>query len=163
MTLGRAPARRPAPGALALGLALSLGSSGCSFGWVKPPPRHEDWPDPVLPDSSEGRCTVSLGPPVLDTLAFGILGTLGYIERDAITYEFRPNVDMMGNLRPTRFGRAHFTPPSEAATPEPDYLARGIAAGFAIGALAAAVSAVYGYVNYSRCKRYHALFHPPLE
>jgi hypothetical protein len=144
MLLGRPPAHRPARGALALGLAVSLASGGCSFIWMRPPPHREDWPEQVRPETSEARCTVSLGPPVLDTVTFGILGTLAYVERNAITYD--PS--------PTRGGQP---------VPVPDHLARGIAAAFAVGALASAASAVYGYVNDSRCRRYKALFHPPLE
>jgi hypothetical protein len=163
MTLGRTPARRPARGALALGLALSLASSGCSFMIMKPPPRHEDWPNPVLPDSSESRCTASLGPPVLDTVALGMLGTLGFIERNAITYHNLPNVDAMGNLRPGRTGVSHFAPSRTIVEPSPDYLARGVALSFGIAALVAAASAVYGYVENSRCTSYKALFHPPVD
>jgi len=163
MTSGRAPARPPARGALALGLALSVATGGCSFMWMHPPPHREDWPNPVQADSSEARCTTSLGPPVLDTLSFSILGTLAFVERNAITYEPGPNVDSMGNLRPARAGASHFAPPNNTLNPVPDYLARGIAGAFAVGALTAAVSAVYGYVNNARCKRYHALFHPPLD
>jgi len=163
MKVGRTPARRPGSGALALGLALSVASSGCSFIIMRPPPRHEDWPDPVLPDSSETRCTATLGPPVIDTIAVGMLGTLAYVERDAITYDNVSNVDAMGNLRPGRTGLSHFAPTRTNVVANPDYLARGIALTLGIGALVAAASAVYGYIENSRCVRYKALFHPPVE
>jgi hypothetical protein len=164
MTPGRTPARRPTRGALAVGLALSVASSGCSFAIMRPPPRHEDWPNPVLPDSSEAKCTASLGPPVVDSLAFGLTGTLAYVERNAITYVNQSNVDAMGNVLATgRRGLSHFDPPRIIAVPTPDYLARGIALSFGIGALIAAASAVYGFIENSRCTSYKALFHPPLE
>jgi hypothetical protein len=163
MTLGRAPARRSAHAALALVLALSGASGGCSFYWTRPPPPPSTWPSPVLPDTSEAKCTKSLGPPVVDTIVFGILGPLAYIERDSITYEERANLDNSGQRKPAASGLRHFSPPAGELVAVPDHLARGIALTFGVAAVLAAASGVYGYLHGLRCRRYGELFHPPLE
>jgi hypothetical protein len=161
MTLGRAPARRPARGTLALVVALSAVSGGCSFRWVVPPPSPSTWPETVQPDTSEERCTATSGPAILDTVAVGILAPLAYVERNAYTTKGVTNADSTGApLREFNTGPNHFSLPRSVGVPTPSYLARGIAVGFGIGALVAAVSAVYGYVESSRCRRYKALFHP---
>jgi hypothetical protein len=154
------PQRPRAELAAALALGLALGSGGCSFYWAKPPPPRSTWPDPVLPSSSEERCTVSLGPPILDTVGGVAFGTLGFIERNAV--RFGPNPDGHGfpAVEDAR-GIGHFQPPaSPALVPVPDYLSRGLALTFGLGSLTALASAVYGYVEASRCRRYQALFHP---
>jgi hypothetical protein len=56
---------------------------GCSFQVIKPAPPPSTWPDPVRADSSEQRCTDTIGLPIVDTIVGGSLGTLTYIERDA--------------------------------------------------------------------------------
>jgi hypothetical protein len=89
---------------------------------MHPAPPPSTWPNPVTPSSSEARCTPSLGPPIIDTVAAGTLGTIAYAERD-----------------------------SGAQT---------IAAIFAVGSVAYLASAIYGYVNAPRCRRYQSLFHP---
>jgi hypothetical protein len=80
--------RSHGPRALALG--LSLLASGCSFRLVRPAPATDDWPNPVLPTSSQVECTDSLAPPIGDTGVTAALGTLTYVERHsgspAVTY-----------------------------------------------------------------------------
>jgi hypothetical protein len=66
----------------ALGLA-SLALGGCSFKILRPPPARGDWPDPVTPSSSQARCSITLGPPIVDTTAALTLGTLSYVERNS--------------------------------------------------------------------------------
>lgn len=83
------------------------------------PPRRE-WPDPVVPSSSESRCTDVLALPIADTIVGTSLGTLSYLER-------------------------------HSGSPE-------ITIGLGVGAIPPLVSAVYGYVQTSRCRRYRALF-----
>jgi len=74
----RAP-RRKVAGAVVFSVLVG----GCSFRIVKPPPAPSTWPDPVSADSSEQRCTETIGLPIVDTVIGGSLGTLTYIERDA--------------------------------------------------------------------------------
>jgi hypothetical protein len=85
----------------------------------------------VLPSSSEEPCTESLGPAIVDTVAAVAFGTLAFVERNSVD-----------------------------ANNNPDVLSRGVAVGFAIGAVVDTVSAVYGYANAARCQRYKSLFHP---
>jgi hypothetical protein len=82
-------------------------------------------------------CRTTVGPPTVDLIGAGIFGTIGFIERNAITYKMDP------------YG---------GTVPVPDTFARGIALTLGAGAVAAAVSAVYGYVSASRCARYQNLF-----
>jgi hypothetical protein len=78
--------------ALVFVVGAALGSSGCSFLIVRPPPARADWPDPVTPHSSQLRCTSTVAPPVIDaTVALG-LGTLAYVERDSSVRVFSPIV-----------------------------------------------------------------------
>jgi hypothetical protein len=60
---------------------LALTSAGCSLKFVKPPPPHSEWPDPVTSDSSQERCTDGVALPIADTLAAVGFGTIGYFER----------------------------------------------------------------------------------
>jgi hypothetical protein len=76
----RGLSRRPRPAAA---LALALVVSGCSFRLVQPAPPRSEWPDPVLPSSSQVRCTESYLPPAADLTFAAITGTLAYVERDS--------------------------------------------------------------------------------
>src|SRR5262245_8200438 len=75
-----------APGRAAaslLAIAAVFISAGCSFRLVRPAPPRSEWPNPVLPSSSEERCTESVIPVVADA-AFGtIFASLAYIERNS--------------------------------------------------------------------------------
>jgi hypothetical protein len=139
MISGPARARRALLRARAVSLVLALATGGCSFMRLRPPPPPSTWPNPVLPDSSEQRCTTTFGPPILDTVVALGFGTISYVERDSVVYS---TVGGMVVKEPSDFGR-------------------GVAVVFGIGALVAAASAVYGYVETSRCRRYQALFHGP--
>ena len=78
------PGRAVAPKlALAVAVAVTLASSGCSFRLVRPAPPRSEWPDPVLPSSSEERCTESPLPVVADATMGTISGGLGFIERNS--------------------------------------------------------------------------------
>ena len=105
--------------AVALGLA-TLPTTGCSFRLMRPAPPPSTWPDPVVPSSSEEKCTETEGPPVADTVLVGGLGTLTYLERNAGS--------------------------------------QTVTLGLAVVAVPFLVSAIYGYVEASRCHRYHARF-----
>jgi hypothetical protein len=136
------PSARDAPrpsAILAAGLALAVCAGGCSFKFAKPPPPASTWPNPVTPNSSEEGCRTTVGPPTVDLIAAGVFGTIAFVERDAITYKSDP------------YSKG-------TAIPVPDDFARGIALTLGVGALAAAASAVYGYVSASRCARYQDLF-----
>jgi hypothetical protein len=143
----------------ALVAALGLGSGGCSFYWSKPPPPPSTWPNPVLPSTSESKCVSTIGPAVLDTVAAGTFLTIGFVERNAITYVNVPNVDATG--APVDEGGtslSHFAPFSTTTNAVPDHVSRGLALTFGIGALVLAASSVYGYFSAVRCQRYRALF-----
>jgi hypothetical protein len=84
--------RRPSPAFVHLGSAsglralaclLVLTCTGCSFRILRPAPPRSDWPEPVLPSSSEERCTNSLLPVVADATAGTIMASVGYIERNS--------------------------------------------------------------------------------
>jgi hypothetical protein len=62
---------------------LALTCGGCSFKILHPAPPRKVWPDPVLPSSSEERCTESVLPPIADATAGTIFGSVGYIERNS--------------------------------------------------------------------------------
>jgi hypothetical protein len=64
-------------------LLLALTSAGCSLKFVRPPPPHSDWPDPVTSDSSQQQCTDVIALPIADTLAAVGFGTIGYLERNS--------------------------------------------------------------------------------
>jgi hypothetical protein len=64
-------------------LALALVSSGCSFRLLRPAPPRAEWPNPVLPSSSEEQCTDSALPVVADATFGAIFGSLAYIERNS--------------------------------------------------------------------------------
>jgi hypothetical protein len=82
MTGERPTARRAQRALVACGVLLALGPA-CSFRYTYPAPSRATWPNPVLPDSSEERCTSSYGPPVVDTLIGGGLAGLTYVERSS--------------------------------------------------------------------------------
>ena len=63
--------------------ALALVCAGCSFRLVRPAPPRDEWPDPVLPSSSESRCTDSALPVAADFVVATILGTVSYLERNS--------------------------------------------------------------------------------
>jgi hypothetical protein len=67
----------------ALAALLALTSGGCSFRILHPAPPRVAWPDPVLPSSSEERCTATVLPVVADAVAGTIFGTVGYMEKDS--------------------------------------------------------------------------------
>jgi hypothetical protein len=141
---------RPRPRAgLAFALALLLVPGGCSFRAMRPPPPRSTWPEPVLPDSSEERCTDSVYPPVADTTIAAVAGTLAFVERNSVEFRLDREPDP---AHPGMFTNTYVAQPS--------YVGRGVAVVLGVGALIAAASAVYGYVNASRCKHYKALFHP---
>jgi hypothetical protein len=137
MTPATARARRALRQALAVSLALALASagSGCSFAKLRPPPPPSTWPEAVLPDTSELQCTSTSAIPVVDSAIFVGLGTIAFVERNAVTYD-------------------------ASQMPKADVPSRALAGVLGIGALVAAASAVYGYVETSRCRRYKAIFHP---
>jgi hypothetical protein len=140
-------------------LVLALATGGCSYMRLRPPPPPSTWPNPVLPDSSEQRCSTTLGPPVLDTVVALGFGTIAFIERDSVVYDDVPDPD---HPRQAAAGLGHFRlVPGTKVVKEPSDFGRGVAAAFGISALLAAASAVYGYVETSRCRRYEALFHGP--
>jgi hypothetical protein len=72
---------------LALAVATTVGltpfASGCSFKLVRPAPAPADWPNPVVPSSSQQGCTASLAPPAADTAIFGGLAGVAVLERHA--------------------------------------------------------------------------------
>jgi hypothetical protein len=71
------------PLACLLAAVLAWSASGCSFRLARPAPPRKEWPDPVLPSSSEERCTESFLPVAADAI-FGTLGaTLAYVERNS--------------------------------------------------------------------------------
>jgi hypothetical protein len=137
MMTGPARARRALRRARVVSLALALSMGGCSFMRVRPPPPPTTWPDPVLPESSELPCTPTLGPPILDSVVSVGFGTIAFVERNA----------------------SHYDPATGAYVA--DVPGRSIAAGFGLASIVAAASAIYGYVETSRCRRYKALFHGP--
>jgi hypothetical protein len=110
-------------------LGIVLATSGCSFKFLHPAPPSREWPDPVTPNSSEERCTVAPGVPIVDTLVGASTATLGYLERNS--------------------GGARITPGLGITT-----------LAFTLVAIPFLESALYGYVETSRCRRYHAVFHP---
>jgi hypothetical protein len=113
--------RGPGP-TVALVLTLGLAATGCSFRFIKPAPARDTWPSPVLPESSEERCTDVVGLPVADTIIGTGLGTLTYIER-------------------------HSGSPT-------------ITVGLGLATIPYVASAIYGYIQTSRCDRYKSLFRP---
>ena len=132
---GARPPRCPQAG-LAVALILALGAGGCSFHWVKPAPPRDEWPNPESSGWSEERCTTSVGPPVADTVVGVALGTLAFIERNSVSY----------SVQDMRY--------------EPDVPSRAIAGVLGIGGLVALASAVYGYVQTTRCDHYQSHLHP---
>src|SRR5215831_4521737 len=73
----------PRAAACLLSLAVAVAGSGCSFKLLRPAPPRSEWPNPVLPSSSEERCTDSVLPPVGDATFGAIFGGLSYIERNS--------------------------------------------------------------------------------
>jgi hypothetical protein len=117
----RRRSRRRGPGlAPSLTVALTLALGGCSFQFIHPAPPHVEWPDPVVAESSQVRCTELVGLPIMDTVISGSLGTIAYIERNAGS--------------------------------------RTITVGLSLATLPFLVSAIYGYVQTSRCHRYKSIF-----
>jgi hypothetical protein len=123
-----------------LALSLAPGSGACSFYKVRPPPPPSEWPEPVLPSSSEEKCTATIGPPIADTVIGVTFGTIAYIERNATKFEYDYKT----------------TPP--VLVPTADNFSRGIALTFGIAAVPYLASAIWGYVETSRCRRYQSLF-----
>jgi hypothetical protein len=170
MTPGRAHVRRASRRssgrfALALGLALSTAAGGCSFQWMKLAPPHGDWPDPVLPSSSQQRCTDSIGLPIADTVVGAAMGSIGFIERNALTGGFvlKPPAGQVVAAGQTvlvheRVVSVGFAPDQSDLVPKPDEVSRGIAIGLGIGAIAFLASAVYGYVQTGLCRHYTSIF-----
>jgi hypothetical protein len=144
--------RRRPRAALAAALAVLVGTSGCSFYWVRRAPPPAQWPDPVLPSSSEERCTDSVFPAVADTTIGAAAGTLAFIERNAVADVRQPLVESPA-------GAGHFAPMPGPRIGDPSYFGRGVAAVFGVWSLVAIASAVYGYVNVSRCNHYKSRFH----
>jgi hypothetical protein len=138
--------------AVLLALALAPGSGACSFYKVRPPPPASDWPNPVVPSSSQERCVESLGPPIVDTIIGATFGTIAFLERNAVTFVPAFNADGTPKLE---------GPPGRQVQVDeavPDSLSRGIAVGFGIAAIPYLASAIYGYIETSRCRRYDSLF-----
>jgi hypothetical protein len=66
-----------------LAAALACAASGCSLRILRPAPPRSEWPEPVLPSSTEEKCTTTLAPVVGDA-AFGtIFSGLSYVERNS--------------------------------------------------------------------------------
>jgi hypothetical protein len=103
-----------------LAVALAGALEGCSFQFIHPAPPHVEWPDPVVAESSQVRCTDLVGLPIMDTVVSGSLGALAYIEREAGSHT--------------------------------------ITVGLGLAALPYLASAIYGYVQTSRCRRYKSIF-----
>jgi hypothetical protein len=80
MTRDRPTARR-APRALVACAALLALEPACSFRYNYPAPARATWPNPVVPESSQERCTSSYGPAVVDTVLGGGLAGIAYVER----------------------------------------------------------------------------------
>ena len=113
--------RRRGPGLVpSLTVALALALGGCSFQFIHPAPPHVEWPDPVVAESSQVRCTELVGLPIMDTVISGSLGTIAYIERNAGSHT--------------------------------------ITVGLSLATLPFLASAIYGYVQTSRCHRYKSIF-----
>ena len=170
MTPGRAHARRASrrPSgrfALTLGLVLATGTGGCSFQWMRPAPPRSDWPDPVVPDSSQQRCTDAVGLPIADTIIGGAMGAIAFIERNAVTGDLvlkSPSGQILAGARTTlvreRLVTVGVVPSQYDLVAKPDEVSRGIAIGLGIGALVFFASAVYGYVQTGRCRHYKSIF-----
>jgi hypothetical protein len=62
-------------------LCLAALASGCSFRIMRPAPPASEWPNPVLPSSSQLECTDSFAPPIGDTGVTAALGTIATLER----------------------------------------------------------------------------------
>jgi hypothetical protein len=62
---------------------LALACTGCSLRLLRPAPPRSEWPDPVLPSSSEEPCTESAVPVAADAVFGTIFGGLGYVERNS--------------------------------------------------------------------------------
>lgn len=63
--------------------ALALIVSGCSFRLVRPPPPRDQWPNPVLPSSSQDPCTDTYMPAIADFTFGALFGSLAYVERNS--------------------------------------------------------------------------------
>jgi hypothetical protein len=50
---------------------------------MRPAPPASEWPNLVLPSSSQLECTDSLAPPIGDTGVTAALGTIAYLERNS--------------------------------------------------------------------------------
>ena len=58
--------------------------AGCSYKLAVPPPPPAEWPPHPLPHGTwQEFCRPSVTPPLLDTIAVVLLGSLAYIERDS--------------------------------------------------------------------------------
>jgi hypothetical protein len=168
MTPGRAHVRRASrrsSGRFALALALATGAGGCSFQWMRPAPPHADWPDPVVPDSSQQKCTDAIGLPIADTVIGAAAGTIGFIERNAVTGAFvlKPPAGQVlfgaqDTLMRQRGVSVGLAPSQYELVSKPDEVSRGIALGLGIGAIVFFASAVYGYVQTGRCRHYKSIF-----
>jgi hypothetical protein len=64
-------------------LLVALGSGGCSFAIMRPPPARDSWPNPVTAHSSQERCSNIASPPIADTVVGAGFGTLGFVERNS--------------------------------------------------------------------------------
>jgi hypothetical protein len=73
---------RALPLPLLLLLPLPLAAGACSFRLATPPPPPSEWPRAGHTDVQRERCTSSLVPPIVDTVATGAVATAAILERD---------------------------------------------------------------------------------
>jgi hypothetical protein len=165
---GRATRRSAGRLAVALALALATGAGGCSFQWMRTAPRRADWPDPVVPSSSQQRCSDVIGLPIADTVVSVTMGTIGFLERNSVTGTLmlkppaeRITIAAQNTLSNERLTGKGLAPSQYDVVATPDHVSRSIAVGLDITALLFLASAVYGYVQTGRCRHYKSIFQSP--